>query len=207
MEEEISSISNRTGAMPERATKAGSISRERILQAAARLFRERGYKGSTVRDIAQAVGILSGSLFHHFRTKEEMLIEIMREAALSVCIRAEEVTGREAPAVEQLRELILLELQAIISNSRKDFHGVLFFEWREVSQAIRPEFTALRKRYRRSWLDVLERCQAEGRLRCEPDAAVLILQGALRNAMTWFAPSGRYSTKEFADILAHFATN
>lgn len=207
MEVEISSISNRTGAMPERATKAGSIARERILQAAACLFRERGYKGTTVRDIAQAVGILSGSLFHHFRTKEEMLIEIMREAALSVCIRAEEVTGREAPAVEQLRELILLELKAIISKSRKDFHGVLFFEWREVPQSIRPEFTLLRKRYRRTWLDVLGRCQAEGRLRCEPDAAVLILHGALRNSMTWFAPSGRYSTEEFADILAHLATN
>lgn len=207
MEKASSSSPSRTGDLSQVAAKAGSISRERILQAAARLFRERGYKGTTVRDIAQAVGILSGSLFHHFRTKEEMLIEIMREAALSVCIRAEEVIGREAPAVEQLRELILLELKAIISKSRKDFHGVLFFEWREVPEAIRPEFTLLRKRYRRTWLDVLERCQAEGRLRCEPDAAVLILHGALRNAMTWYAPSGRYSTEEFADILAHLATN
>lgn len=190
-----------------RRAEASDIPRERILHAAARLFRERGYKSTTVRDIAEEVGILSGSLFHHFQTKEEMLLEIMREAALSICIRTEAIMDQESPTVEQLRELIRLEIESFTNDNRKDYHGVLFFEWREVPEATKPEFTRLRKRYRRSWLDVLERCQAEGKLRCEPDAARLILHGALRNAMIWYVPSGRYSTEEFGDILARLILN
>ena len=195
------------GVRPERRAEAGTVARERILRAAARLFRKRGYKSTTVRDIAQEVGILSGSLFHHFRTKEEMLLEIMREAALSVCIRAEAVIDRAPSPVERLRELIRVEIESITGDGSRDYHGVLFFEWREVPEEIKPEFTRLRKRYHRSWLDVLDCCHAERRLRCEPDAASLILHGALSSAMTWYVPSGRYSTEEFGDILAHLVLN
>jgi AcrR family transcriptional regulator len=191
----------------DRLVKDGTVPRERILQAAARLFRTRGYKRTTVRDIADEVGILSGSLFHHFRTKEEMLLEIMREAALSICLRAEALIDPAASPSEQLRELIRLEIKSFTSEVHKDYHGVLFFEWREVPDAAKAEFTRLRKRYQRTWLAVLERCQAEGSLRCEPDAASLILHGALSNAMTWFAPSGRYSTEEFGDILMRLMLN
>ena len=187
--------------------KDNTVARERVLRAAAHLFRERGYQGTTVRDIAQAVGILSGSLFHHFRSKEEMLLEIMREAALSVCVRAEEILAHDANPTGRLRELISMELHAVLSDPRKDYHGVLFFEWREVPPALRSEFTVLRKRYRRSWLEVLRSCQAQGLLRCEPDAAALILHGALSNAMTWFTPAGRYSAKAYGDILAHLVLN
>ncbi|MCW8978209.1 MAG: TetR/AcrR family transcriptional regulator, partial [Marinobacter sp.] len=53
--------------------------RGRLLTEAARLFREKGYERTTVRDLAAAVGIQSGSLFHHFRTKEEILKAVMVE--------------------------------------------------------------------------------------------------------------------------------
>ena len=51
---------------------------------AARLFRERGYEGTTVRDVAAAAGISAGSLFHHFPSKEQMLVEMLREASIVV---------------------------------------------------------------------------------------------------------------------------
>lgn len=185
----------------ERSAEQAAVPRERILHAAARLFRERGYKATTVRDIAEAVGILSGSLFHHFQSKEEMLLEIMREAAMSVCIRAEEIIERLTVPTEQLRELVRLELESIVNDPRKDYHVVLFFEWRDVPEAAKPEFTRLRKRYQRSWMQVLNACHANGQLRCAPEAAEHIMHGALRGAMTWFKPTGRYSTDEFGDIL------
>lgn len=210
MEQKISAISSpkiRQGSRPEKRTEVSIVPRERILHAAARLFRKRGYNGTTVRDIAEEVGILSGSLFYHFKTKQEMLLDIMREAALSICLRAEAIIDHASPPLEQLRELIRLEIESVTNENRKDYHGVLFFEWREVPEAIKPEFTRLRKRYRRTWLGVLERCQAEGKLRCEPDAAILVLHGALGNVMTWYTPSGRYSTEEFGDILARLVLN
>jgi TetR/AcrR family transcriptional regulator, cholesterol catabolism regulator len=176
--------------------------RERVLLAAARLFHERGYSSTTVRDIAREVGILSGSLFHHFPSKGDMLLEIMRDAAHAVCERAEAILARNLPDQDALRELIRLEFDSITHVTRRHFHGVLFFEWREVPQDARAEFGRLRKRYQRSWMSVLERCYAEGKLRCEPQAASLILHGALRNALTWYSSAGRYSAEEFGEILS-----
>lgn len=189
-------------AVAQRASKGGTVPRERILHAAARLFRERGYHRTTVRDIAERVGILSGSLFHHFRSKEEMLREIMREAAISVCLKAEELVARHAGAPQRLRALIGLELDCVVAEPSKDYHAVLFMEWREVPEAARPEFTTLRRRYARIWRDVLEDCEREGRLRCEPVAASHVLHGAILGAMTWFKPSGRYTVGQYGDILA-----
>lgn len=178
------------------------VPRERILHAAARLFRERGYQRTTVRDIAERVGILSGSLFHHFRSKDEMLREIMREAAFSVCIRAEEVVAREPDPARQLRALIALELECVLAEPSRDYHAVLFMEWREVPEPARPEFTMLHRRYGRVWRAVLEECGRQGLLRCEPAAALHVLHGAITGAMTWFKPSGRYSIAQYGDILA-----
>lgn len=182
---------------------AAEVPRDRILRAAARLFREKGYKGTTVRDIAEAVGIQSGSLFHHFASKEEILLEIMREAFLSVCIRAEELFVRESDPINQLRGLMRLELNSIVNDERKDYHVVLYFDWREAPEAAKPELNRYRKRYQQCWLQALEGCVAVGKLRCEPTAANHIIHGALRGVMTWFKPGGRYTVEEFGDILLH----
>ena len=181
----------------------GVVPRDRILHAAAKLFHERGYSATTVRDIAAEVGILSGSIFHHFSSKEEMLLEIMNDAALAICIRAEAIIEREQSPEAQLRELIRLEFDSITRETRRHYHGVLFFEWRGLSEPAKASLRRLRKRYQQTWTYVLQRCAAAGRLRCEEQAASLILHGALRNAMTWYSPRGRYTPEQFGEILAH----
>ena len=196
-------------AVPRRGSRKNSgnagadVPRDRILRAAARLFREKGYKGTTVREVAEAAGIQSGSLFHHFASKEEMLLEIMREAFLSVCVRGEEIFFRESDPIRQLRELMRLELDSIINDERKDYHVVLYFDWREAPESAKPELNRYRKRYQRCWQQALEACAAAGKLRCEPAAANHIIYGALRGVMTWFKPGGRYTIEEFGDILMH----
>ncbi|SFV12386.1 TetR/AcrR family transcriptional regulator [Pseudoduganella namucuonensis] len=177
------------------------IPRERILHAAASLFHERGYQGTTVRHIADAVGILSGSLFYHFRSKEDMLLEIMREAALGLCLRAEDVArGTDDPA-GRLRQIIDIELEWMVSDIKKDYLAVLVFEWREVPAPLKAEFTRLRARYNGIWIDALESHAQLVPLRVPVDAAARILHGALMGAMTWFRSSGRYSAPEFRDML------
>jgi AcrR family transcriptional regulator len=177
--------------------------RERILHTAADLFHKRGFKSTTVREIGEAVGLLSGSLFHHFASKEAMLVEIVREAAASVCMRAEALSQRGGPPANLLRALIRLELEAITLDSRRTYFKVLLSEWRDVPAHAKPELDRLRKRYQRCWRDALEACHAEGQLRCPPAAAERILHGALRGAITWFSADGTYSAEEFGDTLAH----
>jgi len=178
-----------------------AVPRDRILHAAARLFRERGYQRTTVRDIAEAVGILSGSLFYHFRSKEEILLEIMREAALSLCLRAEDVLNRTDDPAERLKQIIDIELEWMVGEVKKNYLAVLVFEWREVPESAKPEFTRLRVRYRTIWVNVLKQYGEVVPLRIPVDAAAQILHGALMGAMTWFRPSGRYTTQELRDML------
>jgi AcrR family transcriptional regulator len=193
---------NKAGnAQRSRRSDAPTIPRDRILHAAARLFHERGYKGTTVRDIADAVGILSGSLFHHFRSKEEMLLEIMREAAMTLCIRAEEVVSRTSSPMECLQQFIDIELEWMVTDVKKDYLAVLIFEWRDVPEAAKPEFTRLRKRYFDLWMDVLEDYSEAVPLCVPVNVATRILHDALVGAMTWFRMSGRYSAQEFRDML------
>lgn len=193
----------KAASLPRRGKRASepTVPRDRILHAAARLFRERGYQGTTVRDIAEAVGILSGSLFYHFRSKEEILLEIMREAALSLCLRAEDVLHRTEDPAERLKQIIDIELEWMVGDIKKDYLAVLVFEWREVPESAKPEFTRLRVRYHGIWRDVLAQYGKLVPLRIPVDAAARILHGALMGAMTWFRTSGRYSAQEFRDML------
>lgn len=177
------------------------VARDRILHAAARLFHERGYQKTTVRDIGDAVGILSGSLFYHFRSKDEILLEIMREAALGLTRHAEDVLRGTGEPAERLRRLIDMELAWMVGDVKKDYLAVLVFEWREVPEPLKAEFGSLRLRYNSIWHDVLEQYHQQRPLRIPVDAAARILHGALMGAMTWFRASGRYSASEFRDML------
>ncbi|APA90569.1 TetR/AcrR family transcriptional regulator (plasmid) [Paraburkholderia sprentiae WSM5005] len=177
------------------------VPRDKILRAAAALFRSRGYKGTTVRDIADSVGLLSGSLFHHFASKEEMLVEIMREAFLTVSIGFDKVLAADQDPYRQLRELIRLELDAVIHDERKDFHMVLYFDWRDAPPSALQELKRYRARYRDSWIRTLHACHESGLLRCDPVIAEQVIFGSLRHAMTWLKPGGKYTTEDFGDAL------
>ena len=184
-----------------RKAKEAAGSRERILDAAASLFRRRGYKSTTVRDIAEEVGILSGSLFYHFRSKEEILLEIMRAAAILNCREADKIVSRPGDPAAQLRDLVGLEIAFTIGERNRDFQAVLYSEWREVPEAARPEFMALRKIYRDFWRRALNACHAQARLRCEPNAAELIIHASIIGMMRWYDPAGQFGLKQFGDIL------
>lgn len=176
-------------------------SRERILQAAAALFRRRGYKGATVRDIANEVGILSGSLFYHFRSKEEILLEIMRVAASSNCRDAQSAVASETTPQAQLRALIALELDFTVGGANRDFQTVFYSEWREIPASEQAEFLTYRRAYRSIWRTVLDACHAHGSLRCEPKAAEIVAHASIAGLINRYNPEGRYGLAEMARII------
>jgi AcrR family transcriptional regulator len=175
--------------------------RERILSAAAHLFRTRGYRGTTTRAISEIVGILSGSLFHYFKSKDQMLFEVMHEGALSMCLRADAVVAAAGTPREKLRALVRMQLDCLLSERTTDFYAVLISEWREVDPKGKKVLTKLRRRYYAVWHDVLEQCQRQGLLRAEPRATHLALSGALAWAGTWFKSSGALTLEQYAETL------
>jgi AcrR family transcriptional regulator len=161
--------------------------RGRLLNEAARLFREKGYERTTVRDLAAAVGIQSGSLFHHFRTKEEILKAVMVEtirlntALMQAALEAAD-TNRE-----KLRGLVRAELESI-NGQTGEAMAVLVFEWRSLSAASQVEVLELRDIYEKLWLDVLESLKREGSLEADPFVVRRMLTGALSWTVTWYKP-------------------
>lgn len=172
--------------------------RGRLLHEAARLFREKGYERTTVRDLAAAVGIQSGSLFHHFRTKEEILKAVMVEtihlntALMRVAMEAES-TGRG-----RLRALVRSELESI-NGQTGEAMAVLVFEWRSLSAPAQQEVLALRDIYEALWLDVLNALAADGVIRADPFVVRRMLTGALSWTVTWYRPRGGMSLDDLTN--------
>jgi len=103
-------------------------SRQEILRTAARLFQQRGYDATSMNDVAAALKLSKGGLYHHFQSKDEILFEIMNHA---MEITQERVLGPVrgiADPVERLRALIRLHIEVVLSPSRPglEIHGAEF---------------------------------------------------------------------------------
>ncbi|NMT65480.1 TetR/AcrR family transcriptional regulator [Marinobacter orientalis] len=163
--------------------------RGRLLHEAARLFRDKGYERTTVRDLAAAVGIQSGSLFHHFRTKEEILKAVMVETIrLNTALMQAAVDAAETDR-DKLQALVRAELESI-NGQTGEAMAVLVFEWRSLSETSRAYVLELRDIYEQLWLDVLEALRKDGMLAAEPFVVRRMLTGALSWTVTWYRPDG-----------------
>lgn len=169
--------------------------RGRLLREAAGLFRDKGYERTTVRDLAAAVGIQSGSLFHHFRTKEEILKAVMVETIRLNTAVMQASMDAAGSSREKLRALISAELESI-NGQTGEAMAVLIFEWRSLSEASQAEVLTLRDIYETLWMDVLNALKEEGDLAADPFVVRRMLTGALSWTVTWYRPERGGLTQE-----------
>lgn len=169
--------------------------RGRLLREAAGLFRDKGYERTTVRDLAAAVGIQSGSLFHHFRTKEEILKAVMVETIRLNTAVMQASMNAAGSSREKLRALISAELESI-NGQTGEAMAVLVFEWRSLSEASQAEVLTLRDIYETLWMDVLNALKEEGDLAADPFIVRRMLTGALSWTVTWYRPERGGITQE-----------
>lgn len=178
--------------------------RGRVLRAAAHLFRQQGYERTTVRDLARVVGIQSGSLFHHFKTKEDILCAVMEEGILYNTARMAEAVEQGSTPSEQLRGLIRAELESI-NGATGDAMAVLVYEWNALSPEKQAGFLKMRERYEALWLDVLVVAKAEGLVSHDPFLWRRLIGGAISWTVTWYRKSGPVSLDRLADMVLAMA--
>ncbi|MCL7946105.1 TetR/AcrR family transcriptional regulator [Marinobacter sp. ATCH36] len=166
-----------------------SGARGRLLREAARLFRDKGYERTTVRDLAAAVGIQSGSLFHHFRTKEEILKAVMVETIRLNTALMQAAVDSAPSSRDKLQALIRAELESI-NGQTGEAMAVLVFEWRSLSEESQAYVLELRDIYEQLWLDVLQALRREGVLVADPFVVRRMLTGALSWTVTWYRSGG-----------------
>jgi AcrR family transcriptional regulator len=173
-----------------------------IIAAAAKVFSVKGYHAATVQDIAGAVGLLKGSLYHHFRSKEELLYLVIREPIARLYATVEEIVQSDLPAGDKLRRAAAAHVQAL-----HDHFPHLFVYLRESDDVQRRFRTATRlspKLYEVLWQQILREGVKSGEFRSDVDVKVVSygLLGMLNWLYKWYRPDGRLSPDQIAKQFA-----
>lgn len=177
--------------------------RTEIVRLAARLFREQGFDGTTVRDIAAAVGMRSGSPFYHFASKEEILFAVMEEGLRVGLARIEAVLAQHAGPRERFIALMHAHFGTILEDG-SDFVPVMLYEWRRLPPAYRKRLIAVKDRYDALWQGVIDELARAGLVRGDVKLARLLILGAVNFAATWFKRNGELSIEQLARASAEF---
>ena len=163
--------------------------RGRLQQIAASLFKAKGFSRTTVRDIAANVGIQSGSIFHHFKNKEEILLSVMNDTILRVMTSMQQRLAETTNTREQLYCLVLCELQAIHDEELSGFQ-LLISEWRSLNDENQEKILKLRDQYELLWLRVLDQAQQENLVNVEGFYLRGFIRGALIETSNWYKLDG-----------------
>jgi AcrR family transcriptional regulator len=177
--------------------KALPSRRDELLALAATMFAERGLRATTVRDIADSAGILSGSLYHHFSSKEEMVDEVLRGFLDWLFDRYRQILETEANPMERLKGLFMTSFEAIATRHAE----VVIYqdEAKRLSSQERFGYVEERNReQRKMWVDVLTQGIAEGYFR--PDVDVDLVYRFIRDttwvSVRWYQPGGPLTAEE-----------
>jgi AcrR family transcriptional regulator len=183
-----------------RADKKTSARREELLRIALELFATRGYHNTGVREIADHAQIVSGSLFHHFTSKESMLEEMMAPYFRTLFSRCSAV-AQEASGAHAVVGLIEATIVTISEGTRKARIGQR--EWKIIASNF-PEIVAMVEKVDSIWMTVIEQGVKDGEFRSDIDPKITynMLKGALSGTVNWYAESGGKTPSEIASIYS-----
>ena len=181
-------------------TTKNSSRRDELLATASQMFAENGLRSTTVRDIADAAGILSGSLYHHFDSKESMVDEILRRFLDDLFEKYRAIAASGLSATETLRRLVIASFESI--DAERNAVAIYQDEAKRLSSQERFSYISeLNVEFRQLWHAVLQRGVDEGEFR--PDLDVELVYRFMRDtvwvAVRWYRPGGALSVEKIAD--------
>ena len=182
------------------STAGPTTRREELLAIAASLFAERGFKNTTVRDIADAAGILSGSLYHHFDSKEAMVDELLDTFQTELWKRYDEIEASDLSPRAKLEAVVRTSFDAIDHHHSE----VAIFQNDAAYLTTFERFAYLGERnnkFRTLWTGLLEAGVAAGELRADLDVELVyrFLRDTVWVAVRWYRPGGNLSPSDVAD--------
>jgi len=173
-----------------------------ILAVAAEVIAERGLAGATVRDIGQAAGILSGSLYHHFDSKEQIVLELLVDNVQATCDRAESIVSDALNAATAIGDLIR---DAIAETASHPNESLIL---RNETRAFRDTPTLaplaeLRQATVALWVGVVHRGMTDGEFRTDldPQVTVMAMLDSILGAARWFRADEGKSPEIVAESL------
>jgi AcrR family transcriptional regulator len=193
-----------SGAGATGASRAASSSRrDEVLALAAGLFADRGYRATTVRDIADAAGVLSGSLYYHFDSKESMVDELLSSFLGDLLSRYRAIAASDASPSRQLERLIEESFDSIPRHRA----AIVIYQQDGQQLALQPRFAYIREISAENeaiWLRVIERGAESGELVMgSPRLTYQFLRDAVWTSVRWFQLGGSWTTRDLSGQFMH----
>lgn len=173
-----------------------------ILRTAAKLFREHGYERTSVRQIAEALGMTSGSLFYHFATKEELLVTVMEEGVRDIMRGVQKGLAGESCLPERMLAMVRCHLTALL-GPKLDAMTVMLYEWRSLSEPARARVLTSRDAYEELWMAPIDEAAALGLVEADTGLVRHTVLGALNWTGQWYRPDRRMGVELLAQRMFH----
>jgi TetR/AcrR family transcriptional regulator, cholesterol catabolism regulator len=182
------------------------VTRDGIIQAAARIFSEKGYHATSMQDIADAVNLQKASLYHHFSSKQEILAEILDQALGLINTRLELVHSQSLLPDEKLRQAMLSYFQTIAEN--QNLSAVLLLELRALDPELKTRQAPQREKFEQFWKDLIIEGKQQGVFTdVDPALTGRAILGVMNWTITWYRSDGPRSASEIADLFADLLLN
>lgn len=177
--------------------------RRALIEQSARLFREKGYGNTTVRDIAAATGVHAGSWFYYFKTKQDILQAVIEHGLTVALADIEAIDIDHLLPREAMRQLVRAHLYTLLAPNQ-DFIPVMLYEWRSLDAQAQERIIALKDRYEDIWTRVIDRLRASGEWAHPTPVDRLLMFGALNWTAQWYQAGAGISIDALADQAVLF---
>lgn len=180
--------------------------KQQIIQVSQLMFRQKGFAGSSMREIAKEVGIEPASLYSHFKSKDEILKQICFKIADEFTEVLDPIRNSVSSPTEKLKRASLEHINVILNHLEAS--AVFFKEWRHLQEPALSEFLTLRKAYENGFRQII----LEGITLCEfrnldVDFSVRLVFSVLNDIHEWYKPSGNVGMEEVGEKMSDFILN
>jgi AcrR family transcriptional regulator len=175
-----------------------------VLAAAIELFAEQGYRATGVRDIADALGIGTTSIYSHIKTKAELLHEIVIETLDALLALQHDAIGSTDDVVEQLRRAAETQMRFLLEHRQVSLIAIREFSWAEGDALV--VIQERRRRYRMAFQHLIAEGVSRGRMAvANPKISAFSIIEMAEGVPRWFRPDGDMSINQLAYLYGEFA--
>ncbi|ULQ51376.1 TetR/AcrR family transcriptional regulator [Flavihumibacter fluvii] len=180
--------------------KNNGTKKEVIVEAATRLFREKGFKAASMRDLAEAVGVEAASLYNHIQSKEELLQEICFKVANAFNQRCDEVESSDIPTIKKVEAMLRFHIRMMFDNYEMVI--VADRDWKHLSDPYLSNFHSQRRIYRKRLAGIIERGIEQKEIKpVDAPTVVLIMLHAVNGIESWHRSKEKISAKQLEENM------